>query len=130
MKSNTSVREEDLRRFPDRYLDSVKSSDGRVLQTNRTFGRTFVIALPAVLISRFRTFAAILPTSPTLGRQKRLAARVGLLNAKSVILEAGRPQQVARTRWFTLQNVLEAVAHACANSDGYIQPLVRPAFAL
>ena len=31
------------------------------------FGRTFVIALPAVLISRFRSFAAILPTSPASG---------------------------------------------------------------
>ena len=28
------------------------------------FGRTFVIALPAALISRFRSFAAISPTSP------------------------------------------------------------------
>ena len=45
------------------------------------FRRTFVIDLPAVLISRFRSFAAISPTSPALGRLKRLVARVWLLNA-------------------------------------------------
>ena len=48
------------------------------------FGRTFGIALPVVLISRSGSFVAILPTSPTLGWLKRLAARVWLLNAKSV----------------------------------------------
>ena len=49
------------------------------------FGRTFVIALPAVLISRFRSFAAISPTYLALGLLKRLVARVRLLNAKSVM---------------------------------------------
>ena len=49
------------------------------------FGRTFVIALPAVLISHFSSFAAILPTFPSLGRQKQLAVRVWFLNAKSVM---------------------------------------------
>ena len=31
--------------------------------------------------------------------------------------EAGRPQQVARTRWFTQRSVLKAAAHVCAYSD-------------
>ena len=30
-KSNATAREEEARRFPDRYIDSVKSPDGRVL---------------------------------------------------------------------------------------------------
>ena len=41
-------------------------------------------------------------------------------------VEAGRPQQVARSRWFALRNVLEDVAHVCPYSDGYVQQLVRP----
>ena len=35
MKSNASAREEELRRFPHRYIDSVKSPDWRELRTNR-----------------------------------------------------------------------------------------------
>ena len=87
MKSNATARAEDVQRFPGRYIDSDKTPDGRLLQSSRVmlFGRTFVIALPAVLISRLRSFAAILTTSPALGRLKRLAARVWLLNAKSVM---------------------------------------------
>ena len=40
-------------------------------------------------------------------------------------VEASWPQQVAGTRWFALRSVLEDVAHVCAYSDGYVQPLVR-----
>ena len=71
-----------MRRFPNRYIDSIKTSDGRVLRSNceMPFGRTFVIALPAVLFSHFMSFAAISPTSPALAWRKRLVARV-----KSVI---------------------------------------------
>ena len=82
VKTNATAREEEVRSFTDRYINSVKSPDGRVLQSNREicdvmpFECTFVIALPAVLIFRSRSFAAISPTSPVLGRLKRLAARV------------------------------------------------------
>ena len=44
----------------------------RITRCVTPFGHTFVIALLAVLISRFRSFAGILPTSPTLGRLKQL----------------------------------------------------------
>ena len=54
----------------------------RIARYAMPFGRTFVISLPAVLISHFRSFAAILLTSSALGR---LAARVWLLNAMSVM---------------------------------------------
>ena len=37
---------------------------GRIMRCTRPFGRTFVIALLAVLTSRFRIFAAIQPTPP------------------------------------------------------------------
>ena len=98
----------------------------RLVRFVTPFGRTFGIALPAVLISRSGSFVAILPTFPALGWLKRLAARVWLLNAKSVTRWSSRPQQVAGTRWFALRSVLEDVAHVCAYSDGYVQPLVRP----
>ena len=35
VKSNATALEEEVRRFPDRYIDSVKSPDGRVLRSNR-----------------------------------------------------------------------------------------------
>ncbi len=88
MKSNATAREEEVRRFPDRYIASVKTPDGRLLRSGReildAFRRTFGIALPAALISRSGSFVAIAPTSPALGRLKRLATRVWLLNAKCV----------------------------------------------
>ena len=80
MKSNATAREEEVRRFPGRYIDSVKFPDGCVLRSSReirdAFERTFVIALPAILTSRFRSFASTLLTSSAFGRLKRLAARV------------------------------------------------------
>ena len=88
VKSNATEREEEVRRFPDRYIASVKTPDGRLLRSGReirdAFRAHFGIALPAALISRSGSFVAISPTSPALGRLKRLAARVWLLNAKSV----------------------------------------------
>ena len=80
VKTNATAREEEVRRLPDRYIDSVKTPDGRLMP----FGRTFGIALPAALISLSGSFVAISPTSPALGWLKRLAAKVWLLNAKSV----------------------------------------------
>ena len=41
MKSNASAREEEVRRFPGRYIDSVKSPDGRVLRSNREIRDAF-----------------------------------------------------------------------------------------
>ena len=46
---------------------------------------TFGIALPTALNSVSACFVAISPTSPALGRLKRLVARVWFLNAKSVM---------------------------------------------
>ena len=41
MKSNTTAREEEVWRFPDRYIDSVKSPGGRVLRSNREMHDAF-----------------------------------------------------------------------------------------
>ena len=35
VKSNATAHEEEVRRFPDRYIDSVKSPDGHLLRSNR-----------------------------------------------------------------------------------------------
>ena len=35
MKSKATANEEEVRRFPGRYIDSVKCPDGRVLRSNR-----------------------------------------------------------------------------------------------
>ena len=41
VKSNATAREEELRRFPNQYIDSVKSPDGRVLRSNREIRDAF-----------------------------------------------------------------------------------------
>ena len=41
MKTNATAREEEVRRFPDRYIDSVKFPDGRVLRSNREIRDAF-----------------------------------------------------------------------------------------
>ena len=41
MKSNATAREEEVRRFPSRYIDSVKSPEERMLQSNRKIPDAF-----------------------------------------------------------------------------------------
>ena len=41
VKSNATAREEEVRRFPDRYINSVKTPDGRLLRSNREIRDTF-----------------------------------------------------------------------------------------
>ena len=41
VKSNAIAREEEVQRFPHRYIDSVKSPDGRVLRSNREIRDAF-----------------------------------------------------------------------------------------
>ena len=83
VKSNATAREEEVRRFGTSLLSRPRTGDccDRLVRYVTPFGRTFGIALPAALISRSGSFAAISPTSPA----KRLLARVWLLNAKSVM---------------------------------------------
>ena len=93
MKSNVTAREEEERRFPGRYIDSFKSPDRHVLRSSREILDAFRVhfrvhfhdRFARFMISRFRSFAAILMTSLALEWAKRLAARVWLLNAKSVM---------------------------------------------
>ena len=41
VKLNATAREEEVRRFPDRYIDSVKTPDGCVLRSNREMRDAF-----------------------------------------------------------------------------------------
>ena len=41
MKSNTTACEEEVRRFPDRYIASLKTPDGRLLRTSREMRDAF-----------------------------------------------------------------------------------------
>ena len=65
MKSNASAREEELRKFPDRYNDSVKSPDGCMLRTNRKIRDAFLVHFrdrfarcPDLLLQEFRSYLA------------------------------------------------------------------------
>ena len=98
------------------FLDYSPFGIRRHWQIGQPFGHPFVIALLAVLTSRFRSFAAIKQTYSAFGYWMR----------SQWCVEAGQPQKMARTRWFTLRSVLETAARVCAYSDGYVQPLVRP----
>ena len=68
VKSNVTAPGEEVRRFPSRYIDSVKSLDGSMLRSNReicdAFGRTFVIAFtrcPDLPLREFRSYFADFP---------------------------------------------------------------------
>ena len=68
MKLNVTAREEVVRMFPDRYIDSVKSPDGRVLRSNREIGDAFrahfrdrFARCPDLLLQEFRCYLADFP---------------------------------------------------------------------
>ena len=58
-KSNASAREEEVRRFPDRYIDSFKFPDRHVLRANRKIRDAFR--------AHFHDRFAHCPESPTSG---------------------------------------------------------------
>ena len=67
VKSNATAREEEVR-FPDRYIDSVKSSDGRVLRSNRKIHDAFrahfcdcFARCPDLPLQEFRSYLADFP---------------------------------------------------------------------
>ena len=67
MKTNSTAREE-VRRFSDRYIDSVKSPDGRVLRSNReirdafrTHFRDHFARCPDLPLQEFRCYLADFP---------------------------------------------------------------------
>ena len=68
VKSNATAREEEVRRFPDRYINSVKSSDGRGLGSNRKIHDAFRVHFrdcfahcPDLPLQNFRSYLADFP---------------------------------------------------------------------
>ena len=68
VKSNATAREEEVRRFPDLYIDSVKSSDGRGLRSNRKIHDAFRAHIrdcfarcPDLPLQEFRSYLADFP---------------------------------------------------------------------
>ena len=65
VKSNATAREEEVRRFPGQYVDSVKSPDGRVLRSNLEIRDTFGVHFhdhfarhPDLPLQEFRSYLA------------------------------------------------------------------------
>ena len=68
MKSNATAREKEVRRFPDRYIDSVKTPDGRLLRPSREMRDTFrahfrdrFARYTNLLLQEFRSYLADFP---------------------------------------------------------------------
>ena len=68
MKTNATAREEEVRRFPDRYIDSVKTPDGQVLRSNREMRDAFRVHLhgrfaccPDLPLQEFCSYLADIP---------------------------------------------------------------------
>ena len=85
MKTNATAREEEMRNILDRYIDSVKTPDGRVQRSNREMRDAFwahfrdrFARCPDLPLQEFHSCLADLPL-------KQLVVRVWLLNAKSVM---------------------------------------------
>ena len=77
--------EEEVRRFPFRHIESVKSSDGRVLGSNCEMRDAFrahfcdrFAHCPDLSVQEFRCYLADF-------LRKQLSASIWLLNAKSVM---------------------------------------------
>ena len=65
VKPNATAREKKVRRFPDRYIDSVKSPGGRVLRSNRKMRDAFrahfrdrFACNPDLSLQEFRSYLA------------------------------------------------------------------------
>ena len=68
VKTNATAREEEVRRFSDRYLDSVKTLDGHVLRLNREMRDAFrahfcdrLARCPDLSLQEFRSYLADFP---------------------------------------------------------------------
>ena len=68
VKSNAIAREEEVRRFPDRYIASIKTADGRLVRSSREMQDAFrahfqdrFVRCPDLPIREFRSYLADFP---------------------------------------------------------------------
>ena len=124
MKSNVTALEEEMRRFPGRYIDSVKSPDGCVLRSNREILSHFrdrLARCPDLPLQEFRSYLADFP----------LLGAAEVVCCEGVVIEcevSDALKQVDLNKSPRLDGLLYEVylRHICAYSGGYVQPLVLP----
>ena len=94
VKSNATAREEEVQRFPDRYLDSVKSPDGHVLRANREIRDAFrahfrdrFARCPDLPLQKFRSYLADFPRLITPSQLAASAAPAEAADCEGVITE-------------------------------------------
>ena len=130
VKCNAFAREEEVRRFPSRHIESVKSPDGHVLRSDREMRKVFRVHFrdrwarcPDLLVQEFHNYLLDFPRL----REAETASCKGCDYWMQSLwcVEVSWPQQITRTRWFTPRSLLKAAVQVCAYSDGYVQPLVR-----
>ena len=130
MKTNATAREEEVQRFPDRYIDSLKSPNGHVLRSNREIRDAFRVDIrdrfarcPDLPLQKFHSYLADF-------------LRLGAAEAagcEGVITECevrDASKQIGLNKLPGLDGlpyeVYLRLSHVCTYSDGYVQPLVRP----
>ena len=130
VKSNATAREEEVRRFPDRYIDSVKTPDGRLLRSGREMRDTFrahfrdrFARFPDLPLQEFHSYLA---DFPNLGVAEAASCEGMVTECK--VRDALK--QVSLNKSPGLDGlpykVYLRMSHVCTYSDGYVQPLVRP----
>ena len=121
------MRKEELRRFPGRYIECVKSPNGSELRSNREMCEAFrthfhdsFARYPDLQVQEFRNYLADFPRL----REAEAASCEGVVTECEV---CNALKQVGLKKSSGLdESVLEDVAHVCPYSDGYVQPLVCP----
>ena len=120
VKSNATEREE-VRRFPGRYIDyvprwaraAVEPWDMQRLSSALPW---LFCSLPWFPASGVLQLFSWFP--PPSGGGSGSLRVCDYWKQSPWCVEAGRSQQIARTRWSTLWSVLEAAAHVCTYCDG------------
>ena len=130
MKSNVTAREEEARRFPGRYIDSIKSQDGRELWSNREMRDAFrahfrdrFACYPDLELQEFLDY---LDDFPRLREAEASSCKsvVPECEVRDALKPVGHNKSpgLAGLRY----EVYLKLPHVCAYSDEYFQPLVCP----
>ena len=110
VKCGAFARKEEVRRFLHQHIEFAKSPDWHVLQSNHEMHGAFPWSLCPLSWPLGSGVSQLFSWLPW---EEEAASCEGLVTECPWCVEAGRPQQVARTGWFTLRSVLDDVAHVC-----------------
>ena len=124
MKCDALAREEEVRRLPFRYIESVKYPDVRMLSSNHEMRDAFRVHFrdrfaryPDLPVQEIRNYLADFPRF----REAEAASCEGLVTVREVC-------DALKQFGFNKSPGLNGYppAHLCAYSDGCVQPLFRP----